>query len=207
MVEGTFKDAADPGMSRNVMLYKGCEEAFRVKAYSVFGAALRTTLEGDIAVMDYVFKIPIDERKAILMSALGDDRVWPITAEEWKFRAMGSMGKAPQLQSNFESAFRRCISETFGVPAEYPEYWSKADRADLAAKIRGTGDPAIPPKPPEATAPPSATQPAPTIPAAPAPTAATQSPNDQATKGMGPVFWAAIGIAVMLAGAWLLKRR
>ena len=180
-----------------------CKEAFRLKAYPVLEAALRT---GDLDVMhttlELIYDVPIQERKAVLISALEDLRVWRYDPKRMEITA----GNVPGMVSWFQEKFCKVISEAFGVSTKYPQFWSKEDRADLAAKIRATGDPAIPPKPPDASATPSATQPVPTIPGAPAPTAATQSPNVQATKGMGPVFWAAIGIAVILAGAWSLKR-
>ena len=200
-------DAPDAyGYTWNIKVERACAEALHGKAYSVLEAALRMDLSSQIHALDLIAQIPIQERKAILLSALEDSRVWPYAPDELRF----DPGTTHYIAYIFQQDFCRIVSETFKVPANYPTdplMWSKADRADLAAKIRATGDPAIPLKPQNETVLPPAPQPEPNIPGAPTPTAPEQKPDAPIPNPLGSVWWTAIGIAAVLLAAWFGKRK
>ena len=107
--------------------------ALAEKEYSVLGAGLHNTDRHvfHIALLSLV-KVPLEERKRLLLMALVDPHLWPTPGE---FESEESGGIRFMF---FSAQLNTCnnLSKTFGIKVEYPDPWTSEQRIELAEKIR-----------------------------------------------------------------------
>lgn len=180
------------------------DRAVKTGAYVELDAALDNSDEMTRwYVLRLLPKIPVEERKTLMLSALMKPRLWP-SERQW-FSIFAPHG----VYAGNQDMFRVMLRETFGIEVKYEVPWTVEERRALANKLspgyaaaaESREHPAGPEAPVSSSAGTSAgVSSAPLV-------DARSNPKDSSSDTGRPCRWPVVGAAgILLAVVWTLLR-
>ena len=112
------------------------DKSLEYALYSVLEAALSNEdidMRG-MVINNYLMKVPLAERKAFLVKALLNERMWP--AEDKLEVLKISAGNIHYLYLLLQEDFAEVIKKTFDKPVDFHSLWTSAQRSTMAESLR-----------------------------------------------------------------------